>query len=59
MDESKRWACYFSGTTETGYETFDELRLATAKFAGERQHIARLEIFREPTAEDFGFVRAI
>jgi len=35
------------------------LRLATAKLAGERQHVARLEIFREPAAEDFGFVRAI
>jgi hypothetical protein len=59
MDESERWACYFSSTTETGYEPFNELRLTTAEFAGERQDIARFKTFREPTAEGFRFVRAI
>ena len=44
---------------QTGGETFDELRLAAAKTAGERKHIARFKIFREPMAESFRFVRAI
>ena len=43
----------------TGSETFDELRFAAAKIAGERKHIARFEVFREPTAKGYRFVRAI
>jgi len=44
---------------QAGSEPFNELCFAAAQTTGKRKHIARFEIFREPAAERFRFVRAI
>jgi len=59
MNQRESWAGRGRSRAQTDGETFDELRLAAAKTAGERKQIARFKIFREPTAERFRFVRAI